>query len=136
MERKLSEILSEHVEPMSPLAIDYQGERFASASGTNKSRVEPTSGDMTTLDKTRTLDGSNARYMECAHGARDSWVNINVVSKEGVNGEQERLDVLSESGGGFPGGSLDRVGLSVLTVGGAVCSWSPVPAMISNVCSC
>ncbi|XP_064384607.1 rho GTPase-activating protein 39-like isoform X2 [Halichondria panicea] len=108
VERKLSEILSEHIEPMSPLAIDYEGERFASASGTNKSQVSPTSGDMTTLDKTRTLDGSNARYMECAHGARDSWVNINVVSKEGVNGEQERLDVLSESGGSFPGGSLDR----------------------------
>ncbi len=104
--RKLSEILSEHIEPMSPLAINYQGERFASVSAADK----PVTGTENSVDKTKTLDGSK-RYMECPHGARDSWVNINVVNKEGVNGEPNKLDVLPEPGyDGFPGGSLDRVG--------------------------
>lgn len=93
---------------MSPLTIDYQGERFASAAAADKSQSVTATGDI--VDKTKTLDGSK-RYMECAHGARDSWVNINVVNKDSMNGEPDKLGVLPESGNdGYPGGSLDRVG--------------------------
>lgn len=93
---------------MSPLAIDYHGERFVPVSAADKTHIVAATGD--SVYKTKTLDGSK-RYMECAHGTRDSWVNISLMNKDGVNGEPNKLGLLPETGfDGFPGGSLDRVG--------------------------
>ena len=127
VERKLSEILSENIEPMSPLTIDYQGQRFSSFSSNTTDPSNPsthvqapaTSGEMSHLNKSRTLDASK-RYVECAHGVRDSWVDIQLIKQGGgaVNGEggvrggngvDGKGSFLEPRAGGFTGGSLDRV---------------------------
>ena len=112
---------------MSPLTIDYQGQRFSSFSNNTADPSNPivhaqaaaTRGEMSQFNKSRTLDGSK-RYVECAHGAHDSWVDIQVVKQAGgaVNGEggvrrgngvDDRGSYLEPRAGGFTGGSLDRV---------------------------
>ena len=121
--RKLSEIMSEDLDKLSPLAVDYQGQRFSSLERESypqvKTHPQATSGASTTnsVDKSYTLrhdDGtvSDKRYKEQDRG---SWVNIQLVNKNGSTMGNESLSQPEEDSGSRDlGGSLDRVSLSIM----------------------
>ena len=124
--RKLSEIMSEDLDKLSPLAVDYQGQRFSSFDAASrdsypqvKTHPQSTTGASTTnsVDKSYTLrhdDGtvSEKRYKEQERG---SWVNIQLVNKNGSTVGNESLNLPEEGGGSHTlGGSLDRVSHSIV----------------------
>lgn len=119
--RKLSEIMSEDLDKLSPLAVDYQGQRFSSLDAGSrdsypqvKTYPQATTGASTTnsVDKSYTLrhnDGTVAdkRYKEQERG---SWVNIQLVNKNGSAVGNESLSLPEEDSRSHNlGGSLDRV---------------------------
>lgn len=122
--RKLSEIMAEDLDKLSPLAVDYQGQRFSSfGEGSTdsypqvKTHPQATTGASTTnsVDKSYTLrhnDGtvSDKRYKEQERG---SWVNIQLVNKNGPVAGNDGLSV-SEGDTQQMGGSLDRVSVDTL----------------------
>lgn len=115
--------MSEDLDKLSPLAVDFQGQKFSSFDATSKDSAsypqvktypQATTGASTTnsVDKSYTLrhnDGtvSDKRYREQERG---SWVNIQLVNK---NGSATGSELLKASDGNSAshnfGGSLDRV---------------------------
>ena len=118
--RKLSEIMAEGLDKLSPLAVDYQGQRFSSfddassdAHSQVKTHPQTTTGASTTnsVDKSCTLrytDGtvSDKRYKELERG---SWVNIQLVNRNGSADDNEALTLPEAGDESHMGGSLDRV---------------------------
>jgi len=123
VERKLSEILADNIEPMSPLTIDFQGERFSVPKAEIQPQLPTGTSEVVAGERTKTLDCSSTRYLECAHGVRDSWVNIKLVDKGGVNGQGVSGE--GDPGpGGYPGGSLDRVRVLLMKMNMYTCTYN------------
>ena len=118
--RKMSEILTEDLDKLSPLTVDYQGQRFSSfdAASNNsypqvKTHPQATTGASTTnsVDKSYTLrhgDGTvtDKRYREQERG---SWVNIQLVNRNDSTVANESLSLPEDGTSHNMGGSLDRV---------------------------
>ena len=118
---RVPEVMAEELDKLSPLGFDFQGQKFSSFDGTAtsdsypqvKTHTQATTGASTTspVDRSYTLrhgDGteSDKRYKEQERG---SWVNIQLVNKNGPTADNAALSVPGVDGSGHMGGSLDRV---------------------------
>lgn len=121
----VSECMSEDLDKLSPLDIDFQGQRFSSSDVAStdshlqvKALTQGTSGSISpsSVDKSYTLrhdDGtvSDKRYTESERG---SWINIQLVGRSEFSVDSDTLTVPVLGDTSHMGGSLDRVSMSSL----------------------
>lgn len=121
----LSEILDEELDKLSPLDLDFHGQKFSSFDGASgeahsqvKTHPQTTTGastTTTTVDRSYTLrhDDSTVSDKRYREQERGSWVNIQLLNKNGSLVGNENLSVPEGGDANHMGGSLDRVSVHV-----------------------